>query len=95
MTSMEMPVRMWCWPGPRAAAGAQLGADGEPVLTVFLDPVDLVLSVPPFPDGTAAMARFLRELSRSASRLANQLDPQPRRPGAHRLVEGVPEVPTS
>jgi hypothetical protein len=92
MTSTELPVSMWCWPGPRAAAGAQEVPAGEPVLAVFLDPVNLVLTVPPFPNGPVVMARFLRELARAAAHVAADLDPmEDRRPGgAHRAVDSGP-----
>lgn len=88
MTSAEVPVTMWCWPGPRAAAGVQKAPAGDPVLAVFIDPVSLVLAVPPFPDGRVVMARFLRELSRAATQMATELDPPTeRRPGgAHRAA---------
>jgi hypothetical protein len=88
VTSAELPVGMWCWPGPRAAAGVQEGPAGDPLLAVFLDPVNLVLTVPPFPDGPVMMAGFLRELARAAVRLAQDLQPEPegRRSGAHRVL---------
>lgn len=87
MTSTEVPVSMWCWPGPRAAAGVQVGPAGEHVLAVFLDPVNIVLTEPPFPTGAAEMARFLRELARAASRMAAELDSTGRVGGAHRAPE--------
>lgn len=89
MTSAEVPVSMWCWPGPRAAAGVQEAPAGDPVLAVFIDPVSLVLAVPPFPDGRVVMARFLRELARSATQMAAELDPSTewRSGGAHRAME--------
>ena len=87
MTSTEVPVSMWCWPGPRAAAGVQTGPAGEHMLAVFLDPVNIVLTVPPFPTGPLEMARFLREMARAASRMAAELDPPDRVGGAHRAVE--------
>jgi hypothetical protein len=89
MTNAEVPVTMWCWPGPRAAAGVQEAPGGDPVLAVFIDPVSLVLVIPPFPDGRLVMARFLRELARSASQMAAELDlPADRRPGgSHRATE--------
>ncbi|HEX5403571.1 MAG TPA: hypothetical protein VFX16_14870 [Pseudonocardiaceae bacterium] len=92
MTSVEVPVSMWCWPGPRAAAGAQEGPAGEPVLAVFLDPVNLVLTVPPFPTGPFVMAQFLRELARAAMRVATDLDPtdEGRPSGAHRAIDAGP-----
>lgn len=94
MTSPEISVGMWCWPGPRAAAGVQEARPGEPVLALFLDPVNLVLSVPPFPDGPTRAATFLRELSRAAGAMADEIDPMPqpsRSGGAHRAssVRGV------
>ncbi len=88
MTSTEVPVSMWCWPGPRAAAGVQAGPAGEHLLAVFLDPMNIVLTVPPFPTGPAGMARFLRELARAAFSMAAELDPPARAGGAHRAVDG-------
>lgn len=86
MTSTDVPFGMWCWPGGRAAAGVQAGPTGEPLLAVFLDPVNLVVSVPPFPDGPVQAARFLRELGRAADRMAELLQPAAHRSvGAHRL----------
>jgi hypothetical protein len=81
-----MPVGMWCWPGPRAAAGVQEAQDGEHVLAVFLDPVNLVLTIPPFPNGPIVMAAFLRELARAAARMADTINPPYQRGtgGAHR-----------
>lgn len=89
MTSAEVPVSMWCWPGPRAAAGVQVAQAGDPVLAVFIDPVSLVVAVPPFPDGRVFMARFLRELARAATQMAADVDPSSgRRPGgAHRAAD--------
>jgi hypothetical protein len=86
MTSAELPVGMWCWPGPRAAAGVQEDSAGDPLLAVFLDPVNLVVTVPPFAEGPAMMAGFLRELARAAARLAEELEPEGRRSGAHRAL---------
>lgn len=89
MTSTEIPVGIWCWPGPHAVAGVQQGLAGLPVLAMFLDPVNLVLTSPPFPNGPVVMARFLRELARAASRMAIELDPAGgpfRDGGAHRAL---------
>jgi len=62
-----------CWPGARAGASAVEVAPGRLALSVYLDPMDVVLHVPPFPGGEAYLARFLRELARSATGLADQL----------------------
>lgn len=75
MASPDVPFSMWCWPGPGAAAGVHEADPGRPVLAVFLDPVNLVLAAPPFPGGELALARFCRQLARSAWRLAGDLDP--------------------
>lgn len=58
------------------------------MLAVFIDPVSLVLAIPPFPDGRVVMARFLRELARGAAQLAAEIDPPTERHigGAHRAT---------
>jgi hypothetical protein len=66
---------MMCWPGPRAAAGVQTTPSGQVVLAVFLDPMNIVVTVPPFPTGAVSTAVFLRQLARSALSMAGQLDP--------------------
>lgn len=93
MTSVDIPVSLWCWTGAQATAGVQEGPAGLPVLAVYLDPVNLVLTVPPFPSGPIVMARFLRELSRASARMADELEPliqRPRQGGAHRAVANGP-----
>jgi hypothetical protein len=53
---MSMPVArnvtLSCWPGTRALVSARelVGSDRE-ALVLYLDPVSLVLSVPPVPVG--------------------------------------------
>lgn len=93
MTSPELPVSMWCWPGRRAASGVQAGPPGEFVLAMFLDPVNLVLTVPPFPNGHIVMAQFLRQLARAAFQMASEIDPLGpsggRPTGAHRASEST------
>lgn len=87
MTSPDVPFGIWCWAGPRAAVGVQSGPGGDDVLGIFLDPVNIVLTVSPFPDGRTRTARFLRDLARSALRMATDLDPVNRSTGgAHRAV---------
>lgn len=91
MTNTDVPISMWCWPGPRAAAGVQTTPSGEYLLSLLLDPMNLVVTVPPFPRASVSTARFLRELARSALRVAGEIDPlgprldQPG--GAHRAQE--------
>lgn len=75
MTSTEIPIRMMCWPGPRAAAGLHTTRSGQLVLAMFLDPMNIVVAVPPFPDAAIPTASFLRQLASSASSLAARLDP--------------------
>jgi hypothetical protein len=91
MTSTEVPISMWCWPGPRAAAGVQTTPSGEYLLSLFLDPMNLVVTVPPFPRASVSTARFLRELAKAALRMAGEIDPFPPTParpgGAHRAEE--------
>jgi hypothetical protein len=93
MTSPDLPFGIWCWPGRQAGVGVQQLPSGEPVLGVFLDPVNLVLSVPPFPDGPVRTAQFLRELARAASRMATELESASgvrQSGGAHRVMPDGP-----
>jgi hypothetical protein len=75
MTSPELPFSMWGWPGPNASAGIQDAGNGDGVLSIFLDPINLVVSVPPFPGGQLVAARLYRQLARACTRLAAELDP--------------------
>lgn len=85
MNSLELPFAMWAWPGPSAAAGIQ-DANGQRVLSIFLDPANLVVAPAPFPDGDLVAARFYRAIARACAQLAAELDPgiPARRSGAHR-----------
>jgi hypothetical protein len=49
---------------------------GELALAIHLDPLDLLLHVPPFPGGQRYMVHFLREVAGSATALADQLAAQ-------------------
>jgi hypothetical protein len=63
------------------------GQDGEPLLAMFVDPMNMVLTVPPFPEGPASCVRFLRELARAATEMADEIRPAEqanRSGGAHR-----------
>jgi hypothetical protein len=63
-----------CTPGKDAVAGMVLVTPELPALVMYLDPVNLSIQLPPYADGTAVLARFCRELSREAQRLAEHLD---------------------
>ena len=65
-----------CWPGGAASVGVYEIAPNRPALAVYLDPVMVMMAIPPFPTGQREMARFCRELAREATRLAAQLDSQ-------------------
>lgn len=85
----ELPFAMWGWPGPNAAAGIQVSDTGERILSVFLDPVNLIITTPPFPDGPLVTARFYRQVARACAQLSAELDPTGapfRHPGAHRAA---------
>lgn len=49
--------------------------EGGLTLTVYLDPVAVVVTTPPGRDGAAQLARFCREMAAQSARLAAQLDP--------------------
>lgn len=91
MTSPDVQFGIWCWAGPDATVGVHQVHGGEKMLGIFLDPANIVLTVSPVPDGRVRTARFLRELARSASRMASDLDPIDRPAGgAHRAVPDRP-----
>jgi hypothetical protein len=75
MTSPDRPFSMWAWPGPNATASIQLTDTGARVLSIFLDPLSLVLSVAPFPDGPLRTARLYRQIARVCAQLSAELDP--------------------
>ncbi|RSM64872.1 hypothetical protein DMH04_50565 [Kibdelosporangium aridum] len=69
-----MGFNVTCSPGKQATAGMVLVTPELPALILYLDPVNLAIQLPPFPDGSLVLARFCRELSREAARLADVLD---------------------
>ena len=86
---------IWTWPGPQATAGIEILDTGQRVLSVFFDPVTLVVTLPPFPDGAVVTARFLRSIARACAQLSAEYDPTGAplgrpgpRPGAHRAERG-------
>jgi hypothetical protein len=64
-----------CSPGRDATAGMVRITSEFPALILYLDPVNIAIQLPPFPDGALMLARFCRELSREAARLAEVLEP--------------------
>jgi hypothetical protein len=64
-----------CAPGPDAAAGAQQIGPDVYALVMYPDPESIALQTPPFPDGNRVFAKFLRELSREAAKLADLAEP--------------------
>jgi hypothetical protein len=64
-----------CSPGKDATAGMVRITSEFPALILYLDPVNIAIQLPPFPDGAVMLARFCRELSREATRLAEVLEP--------------------
>jgi hypothetical protein len=86
VSNLEVQFAAQCWPGPNASAGIYEMVSGPAVLSIFLDPANLVLTVPPFPDGPLTTARFLRQLAGAAAQMADDLDPPRHHGGAHRLA---------
>ena len=74
MTGPSMFFGMSVWPGPRAGASIVEDAAGHPMLSLFVDPLTILLTIPPFPGGPRVLARMLRELSAQSGRLASELD---------------------
>ncbi len=70
---------MTCSPGKDATAGMIRITPELPTLVLYLDPVNLAIQLPSFPGGAEVLARFCRELSREATRLAEALEPDPDR----------------
>lgn len=70
-----MAFNVSCSPGPDAAAGFMRVTEQIPALVMYLDPVNLAIQLPPSPGGEQVLARFCRELSREAAKLAAAIDP--------------------
>jgi hypothetical protein len=71
-----MSFNVTCTPGQNAAAAMVHITAERPTLVIFLDPVKVAVQLPPFPSGADVLARFCRELSREAAKLAVHLDEQ-------------------
>lgn len=70
-----MGFNVTCSPGRDATAGMVQITPELPALILYLDPVNVAIQLPPFPGGAQVLARFCRELSREAARVANEIDP--------------------
>jgi hypothetical protein len=70
-----MGFNVTCSPGRDAAVGYMRVTEHLPALVLYLDPVNLAIQLPPFPGGEQLLAKFCRELSREAARLAAAIDP--------------------
>ncbi|WP_199440501.1 hypothetical protein [Umezawaea beigongshangensis] len=69
-----MGFNVTCTPGRDAAAALVHITSELPALVIYLDPVNMAVQLPPFPGGADVLARFCRELSREAAKLADHLD---------------------
>jgi hypothetical protein len=80
----QVPFDAWRWLGPQTGADRCGLRANEKALVLFLEPVSLVVAVPPLPGGDAALARFCRALGRAARELAAaDLDPARTSPSVH------------
>ncbi len=70
-----MTFNVTCSPGKDAAAGYMRVTEHLPALVLYLDPVNMAIQLPPFPGGEKLLAKFCRELSREAAKLAAAIDP--------------------
>ena len=70
-----MGFNVTCTPGRDAAVGYMQVTANLPALVIYLDPVNLAIQLPPFPDGELLLAKFCRELAREAAKLAAAIDP--------------------
>lgn len=75
MTSRDSSFVMWGWPGPEATASIQESDAGQRVLSIFLDPLSLVVMPAPVADGPLLTARFYRQVARACAQLSAELDP--------------------
>jgi hypothetical protein len=74
-----MGFNVTCSPGREAASGMIHITEELPALVIYLDPVNVAIQLPPFPGGHELLAKFCRELSREAAKLADHLDSPERR----------------
>ena len=70
-----MGFNVTCTPGRDAAAAYMQVTSELPALVLYLDPVNFAVQLPAYPGGDLALAKFCRELSREAAKLAAVVDP--------------------
>ncbi len=70
-----MAFNVTCTPGGDAAAAFMRVTPQLPALVMYLDPVNMAIQLPPVPGGAELLAKFCRELSREAAKLAAEIDP--------------------
>ncbi|HYQ66722.1 hypothetical protein [Actinophytocola sp.] len=70
-----MGFNVTCTPGKDAAVAFMRVTEHLPALVMYLDPVNVAIQLPPFPGGDVMLAKFCRELSREAAKLAAAIDP--------------------
>ncbi|WP_216205487.1 hypothetical protein [Amycolatopsis aidingensis] len=69
-----MGFNVTCTPGKDAAAGMMWITAELPALVLYLDPVNMMIQLPPSENGRQSLARFCRELEREAGKLAAELE---------------------
>lgn len=82
-----MGFNVTCSPGKEAAAGYLRLTEHLPALVIYLDPVNFVIQLPPFPGGDLVLAKFCRELAREAVKLAEALDQETTPSGPRHLLD--------
>lgn len=70
-----MGFNVTCTPGRDAAAAFMRVTPQLPALVMYLDPVNMAIQLPSVPGGAELLAKFCRELSREAAKLAAEIDP--------------------
>jgi hypothetical protein len=77
-----MGFNVTCTPGRDAAAAFMRLTAELPALVIYLDPVNVAIQLPPFPNGDKVLAKFCRELSQEAAKLAAAIDPDGEQSGS-------------
>lgn len=75
MSDYSTAYQVACVPGPKSAAAVTRGPGGNPVLVIYLDPVNMSIHSAPSLVGARELAVFFRELAREAAKFAVEIDP--------------------